>query len=55
LKYVTSGDNTFLRRTAGWQARISPDKQRLINRLHMKGYCDKKGFPINMPWEHYIV
>lgn len=27
-----------------------PDKQRLINRLHMKGYCTKNGFPKELPW-----
>lgn len=27
-----------------------PDKERLLNRLHMKGYCDKKGFPREIPW-----
>ena len=33
--------NNILKRTAGWQItidRLPPDKQRLINRLHMKGY-----------------
>jgi Reverse transcriptase (RNA-dependent DNA polymerase)/Type II intron maturase len=29
---------------------IIPDRQRLINRMHMKGYCDKKGFPKSLPW-----
>jgi retron-type reverse transcriptase len=33
------------KRTTGWQMTISPDRQRLINRLFMKGYCDKNGFP----------
>lgn len=31
--------------TAGYKVFARPDKQRLIDRLHMKGYCDKKGFP----------
>jgi hypothetical protein len=31
------------------QITVGLDKQRLINRLHMKGYCDKKGFPIAIP------
>nr|YP_009492356.1 putative HNH endonuclease [Stauridium tetras]AWI68957.1 putative HNH endonuclease [Stauridium tetras] len=26
------------------------DKQRLINRMHMKGFCNKKGFPKEKPW-----
>jgi len=29
---------------------ISPDKQRIINRLHTKGFCDIQGFPISIPW-----
>jgi RNA-directed DNA polymerase len=36
-----------------------PDKQRLISRLHMKHYCDKKGFPREIPWlsclEPYVI
>lgn len=39
-----------LKRTTGWQVISSPDKQRLINRLFMKGYCQKDGFPKEMPW-----
>lgn len=31
--------------TAGYRVFSTPDKQRLISRLHMKGYCDKNGFP----------
>lgn len=40
----------ILRRTAGWFLSVTPDKQRLISRLHMKGYCNRKGEPITMPW-----
>lgn len=36
-----------------------PDKQRLISRLHMKHYCDKRGFPREIPWlsnlEPYVI
>lgn len=39
-----------LKRTAGWSIIASPDRQRLINRLHMKGYCTKTGFPKEIPW-----
>jgi len=28
----------------------APDRQRLINRLHMKGFCLKDGTPREMPW-----
>jgi len=31
-----------------------PDRQRLINRFHMKGYCDKKGFPRELPWLSHL-
>lgn len=27
-----------------------PDRQRLINRFHMKGLCDKNGFPSSLSW-----
>jgi hypothetical protein len=39
-----------LRRASGLTLQIKPDRQRLINRLHMKGFCNKKGFPIHIPW-----
>lgn len=39
-----------LKRTAGYDIAIAPDKQRLIDRLHMKGYCRKDGFPREIPW-----
>lgn len=49
---VTKGERevTTLRKTAGQQIKCAPDKERLINRLYMKGYCDKKGFPRELPW-----
>lgn len=54
LEYVTTtvaGKKvTTLRKVAGQKIRCLPDKDRLINRLYMKGYCDKKGFPREMPW-----
>ncbi len=39
-----------VRRVGTFPLTISPDKQRIINRLHMKGFCDKKGFPLSIPW-----
>ena len=27
-----------------------PDRTRIINRLHSKGFCNKKGFPKSIPW-----
>lgn len=38
------------RRIGTFPLTISPDKQRLINRLHIKGFCDKKGSPLTIPW-----
>lgn len=29
---------------------VAPDRQRLINRFHMKGFCNKDGFPLTLPW-----
>mmetsp|Transcript_9508 Transcript_9508/g.27192 ORF Transcript_9508/g.27192 Transcript_9508/m.27192 type:complete len:809 (-) Transcript_9508:3728-6154(-) len=39
----------YLKRTTGWQKKLGPDRERLINRLHMKGYCQKDGFPREIP------
>lgn len=39
-----------LRRTAGAALYIGPDRVRMINRLYIKGYCNKKGYPIHIPW-----
>jgi hypothetical protein len=39
-----------LKRTTGWGITCSPDQQRLINRYFMKRYCDKNGFPREIPW-----
>lgn len=41
---------SVLKKTAGQQISALPDRVRLINRLYMKGYCDKKGFPREIPW-----
>jgi len=38
------------RTTGGTIVWSSPDRQRLINRFHMKGFCDKEGFPRELPW-----
>jgi retron-type reverse transcriptase len=46
--------NNILKRTAGWQITIAPDKQRLINRLHMKGYCQADGFPREISWLSFL-
>jgi len=28
----------------------APDRQRMINKFHMKGFCSKDGFPTTLPW-----
>lgn len=38
------------KRTTGWQMTVLPDSTRLINRLFMKGYCERDGFPREMAW-----
>lgn len=48
--YVKMNGRNILKRSSGWALRVQPDSQRLISRLHMKGYCDKKGFPLSIPW-----
>lgn len=39
-----------LHRKSGLLIWLAPDRQRLISRLHMKGFCDSKGFPREVPW-----
>lgn len=41
--------NTLVR-LAGQEVNAWPDKQRLISRLHMKGYCNKVGKPKSLGW-----
>lgn len=45
--------------TAGKEVFALPDRQRLINRMYMKGYCTKKGYPREVGWlsclEPYII
>lgn len=52
LKYKKSGnsDKLHLTRVAGAEIKAYPDQQRLISRLNMKGYCDKKGNPRPVSW-----
>lgn len=39
-----------LQKRSGLLVWASPDRQRLINRLHMKGFCNRNGFPTTIPW-----
>ena len=39
-----------LRRISSFPFIFRPDRSRLINRLHARGFCNKKGFLISIPW-----
>ena len=41
---------TILQKRAGLPVWVTPDRHRLIERYHMKGFCDKDGFPKAIPW-----
>jgi uncharacterized protein (UPF0335 family) len=42
-KYYLQADGALL-------LRVNADRERLINRFYMKGFCDKKGFPKEVGW-----
>lgn len=44
-KIIKGESASITAKTAGSKVFAIPDRQRLIDRLHMKGYCDKHGFP----------
>ncbi len=48
--YLRKGSRIMLQHSPGLPVNASPDRVRLINRMHMKGYCDKRGFPCEIPW-----
>ena len=52
LKYNAQKGKYILSKVAGAEIKTAPDSQRLINRLFMKGYCDKHGYPrgLTIPW-----
>lgn len=39
-----------LKRISNFPPSFRPDRSRLINRMHTRGFCDKNGFPIAVPW-----
>lgn len=39
-----------LRRTGGKPLILRPDKERLINRMYTRGFCDKRGRPKELSW-----
>ena len=50
LVYLRKGSRIILSHSGGLPVKASPDRVRLINRMHLKGYCDKRGFPRELPW-----
>lgn len=42
---IKTAKGTYIKRTGGWSMTVGPDRIRLINRLFMKGYCERDGFP----------
>lgn len=58
-KFNPMSKRKVLSKVAGSILRVYPDKNRLINRFFMKGYCDKRGKPITIPWlscmEPYMI
>lgn len=50
LMYAYKGGKWRLTRSPGLLVYAYPDRQRLIRRMHSKGYCEKDGFPRAVPW-----
>lgn len=55
LKYVKkqnpgSYSDAQLQRISGLTLWVQPDCERLINRLFIKGFCDRNGYPREVPW-----
>ncbi len=50
VKSDKPGYNSQFKRVSTFPLIIKPDVRRLIERLHQKGFCNKVGFPISVPW-----
>lgn len=52
FSYVKKGESSklTLSKVAGPEVTAWPDSQRLISRLHMKGYCNHLGHPRGLKW-----
>ena len=50
LVYLRKGSRIILSHSGGLPVNTSPDRVRLINRMHMKGYCDKRRFARELRW-----
>jgi hypothetical protein len=47
---TTKRPKNILKKVGGQLIHAYPDRQRLISRLCMKGYCDRNGFPRELPF-----
>jgi retron-type reverse transcriptase len=50
LKLANQIKKNIVSKKSGLLVWAQPDKQRLINKFHMKGFCTRKGFPTTLPW-----
>lgn len=50
LMYAVKGKRLRLTRSPGLLVYAYPDRQRIISRLHSKGFSEKDGFPKDVPW-----
>lgn len=50
IKDISLKKKFILSKKSGLLVWAQPDKQRLIDRLHMKGFCKINGFPTSIPW-----
>lgn len=48
--YLRKGGRIMLFHSPGLPVNTLPDRHRLINRMHIRGYCTKKGLPKAIPW-----
>ena len=50
VKEANSKKRYTVSKKSGLLLWAQPDRQRLINRYHMKGFCSRDGFPRTLPW-----
>ena len=50
LMYALQANRKRLTRSPGLLVTAFPDRQKIISRLYSKGFCEKDGFPKEVPW-----
>jgi RNA-directed DNA polymerase len=50
IRILTKNNKNYRKRVARSMLVIGPDKERMINRLYLKGFCDQHGKPKAMGW-----